>query len=123
MTKRAKIWYGIAAFAPIGFLVIYIAGFIIFSIIFFAKLIMQSGSSNEMPKEFIFMFFGIYGLFILWFLIGFIVKVIFIVRAVINKKLDTEKKLLWSFLMFFTTIAIPFYWYYHIWKEEPAITG
>lgn len=122
MTKKTKIWYGIAAFTPIGFFTICTAGFIVFFVFLIAKLI-QGESSNEMPQEFIFMIIGIYGLFILGFIIGFVAKIIFIVKAVLSTKIDTEKKLLWSFLMFYTTIAIPFYWYYHIWKEEPVITG
>ncbi|WP_322574280.1 hypothetical protein [Fodinibius sp.] len=47
--------------------------------------------------------------------------VFYIVHIIRNPILDTEKRILWIAVVFLAYgIAIPIYWYIHIWKNDSA---
>ena len=47
--------------------------------------------------------------------------VFYIIHIVQNALLDTEKRILWVVVMFLAYgVAIPTYWYIHIWKDNSS---
>ena len=115
LNRSSKIVLGILTLLPLLF-AISLMGFIVinFLSVFFSRepvmpMMLFSYLSYVLPYVFPIVLLSL-GLF-----------VFYIVHIVQNSFLDTEKRILWITVVFFThAVAIPIYWYIHIWKNKPA---
>lgn len=115
LNRSAKIVLGILTFLPLLF-VISILGFVIFNFfsMFFSQdpempMMLFSYLSHILPYLFVIILLTL-GLF-----------VFYIVHIIQNSFLDTEKRILWIVVVLLVYgVAIPIYWYIHIWKRKTA---
>jgi len=115
LNKSSKIILGILTFLPLLFVISFL-GFIIinFFSMFFSQepvmpLMLFSYLSYILPYVFPIILLSM-GLF-----------VFYIIHIVQNALLDTEKRILWVVVMFLAYgVAIPTYWYIHIWKDNSS---
>ncbi|MEL7832538.1 hypothetical protein [Fodinibius sp. Rm-B-1B1-1] len=113
LNKPGKIILGILTFLPLLFAVS-ILGLIIFN--FFSMFFTQEPA---MPL----MYFSYLGYILPYIFPAILLSlglfVFYIVHLVQNSSLDTEKRILWSVVMFLVFgVATPIYWYFHIWKKD-----
>lgn len=115
LNKPAKIVLGILTFLPLLF-AISILGFVIFN--FFSMFFSQE---PVMPMMlFSYLSYVLPHLFII-ILLALGLLVFYIVHIIQNSFLDSEKRILWIVVVFLAyAVAIPIYWYIHIWKNNSA---
>ena len=64
----------------------------------------------------------IFPLHLLTMLIVMALMVFYIVNVFKNERVDKDQKVLWAVVLFMgNMIAMPVYWYLHIWKSAPAV--
>jgi hypothetical protein len=115
LNKSAKIVLGILTFLPLLFLISTL-GFFVFN--FFSVFFSQE---PEMPMMlFSYLSYVLPYLFLI-ILLALGLFVFYIVHIIRNASLDTEKRILWIVVVFFAYgVALPIYWYIHIWKNNAA---
>jgi hypothetical protein len=114
MKKTGKIILGIASLWPITYMVIFISIFI------FTFLRIMSGSGAAVadqggPPSWFILTFVLHLVTMLW---TCALLVIYIIDVFKNERVNKDKKALWAVVLFFgNMIAMPIYWYLHIWRE------
>lgn len=115
LNNPAKIILGVLSFIPPLF-AITILGLIVSNFFF-----MSFSENPEMP---LMLFSYLSKLFPYIFFVAILALglfVFYIVHIIQNSFFDTEKRILWIAIMFFAYgIAIPIYWYVHIWKQRSS---
>lgn len=112
LPKWAKILIGFLSFLPF-FLVIAAFGIAVISII-------AQATSEEPLNIFALLAYLQYVLPVMLGYLGFYLTfgIFYLVHIILNKALDTEKKVLWIIIILtLNALSMPFYWYIHIWKE------
>jgi len=119
MSKTGKIVLGIVSFLPLLLLAVYIAFFIgLFTSVFRESLQQQSGRPPEFMMSNVGLLMAIIPLLIVTTL-GLLIY--YIVHVMNNTRLDGMERLVWIFIIIFTTmIGFPIYWYMQIWKAPAA---
>lgn len=113
LNKSTKIILGILTFLPL-LLAISIIGLIIFNFLsmFFAH-------EPYMPMRYLSYLGYMLPYIFPAILLSMGLFVFYLTHIFQNSLLDTEKRILWSVIMFLIFgIATPIYWYLHIWKQE-----
>jgi len=115
LNKSAKIVLGILTFLPLLFLISTL-GFFVFN--FFSVFFSQE---PEMPMMLFSYLSYVLPYLFLMILLALGLFVFYIVHIIRNSSLDTEKRILWIVVVFFAHgVALPIYWYIHIWKNNAA---
>lgn len=113
MKKSTKIWLAIATIWPFAYIFIFF-GFML------SMFFMASGSpphESRMPSLFL-LIFPLH-LFTILEVMG--VMIFYIVNIFHNERVEKDKKMLWTILLFVGgLIAMPVYWYLYIWPEAQA---
>ncbi len=106
MSKKAKILLGIGSILPIIWLPFFILGVIGITLM---------PNENIMPFLIIILILGHF--IAIFTLIG--MMVFYVIKVIQNKSMSTENKVFWCLGLFFGTfIAVPIYWYIHIWRGK-----
>lgn len=115
LNKSSKIVLGVLTFLPLLVAVSFL-GFIVinFLSVFFSQ-------EPVMPMMlFSYLSYIIPYIFPI-FLLALGLFVFYIVHIIKNPLLDTEKRILWTVVVFLAYgVAIPTYWYIHVWKNTPS---
>jgi hypothetical protein len=114
MKKSTKILLGIATIWPIVYMVFFFT--VIFSTIFSMRSdVTFEGSGGAMPTLFV----AIFPLHILTVFLVMGLTIFYIVNVFRNDRVDKDKQILWTILLFMgSIIAMPIYWYLYIWSER-----
>lgn len=115
LNKTSKIILGVLTFIPLLFAI----SFLIFIVINFFSVFFSQEPAMPM------MLFSYLGHIIPYVfpvvLLSLGLFVFYIVHIVQNPVIDTEKRILWIVVVFFAYgVALPTYWFIHIWKNKPA---
>jgi len=111
--KQGKIGLLITTLLPLVYMIFFIM-FVFFMVFFLAP--HWEASSIEGPPSLFFIIFPVHFLIILliWGLVIF-----YIVNVYKSNKVPKQQRVLWVFLLIFGgIIAMLFYWYLYIWKED-----
>lgn len=115
LNNFAKIVLGILTFLPLLF-VILTAGIMfvnIFSMMFSQDLFLPMMALSYLSHVLPYLFFIV--------LLALGLLIFYIVHIIQNSLLDTEKRMLWIAIVFLGYgIALPIYWYLHIWNANPS---
>jgi uncharacterized membrane protein YjjP (DUF1212 family) len=119
MSKTGKIVLGIVSFLPILLFATYIAFFIgLFTSVFREGIQQQSGRPPEFIMNNVGLLMAIVPLLIVTSL-GLLIY--YIVHIMNNTRLQSTERLIWIFIIIFTSmIGYPIYWYMQIWKAPVA---
>lgn len=115
MSKTGKIVLGIFSFLPLLLFLTYIVFFIgLFTSVFKETIQQQNGRPPEFIMSNIGMLMAIIPLLIV---ISLGLLIYYIVHIMNNTQIDSTERLIWIFIIIFTTmIGFPVYWYMKIWK-------
>lgn len=113
LNKSSKVILGILTFLPL----IVGVGSVIFGIYQLMSLIFSE--DPMMPMIFLSYLGYVIPYLFFFFLIYLGLGIFYLVHIIQNEILDGEKKFLWVLVLFFlNAIAMPVYWYIHIWKNN-----
>lgn len=115
MSKTRKIWLGIFTFLPLVFLIAYFIFFFTFFFSTFGDLLAVENNPNEFPTKFM-SSFALMSVFIMLMSFGSLALMIYyIIHAHNNETNDTNKKLMWTLVVIFTsTIGSIVYYFIEI---------
>jgi len=109
MSKKAKILLGIGSILPFIWLPFFIFGVIGITLM---------PNENIMPFLIVILILGHF--IAIFTLIG--IMVFYIIKVIQDKSTSTENKIFWCLGLFFGTfIAVPIYWYIHIWRGKNPV--
>jgi hypothetical protein len=109
MSRRAKIWLGIASIWPIVFYAVFITG-----------AVLMRGSSAHLTDEVSLVLFGI---LVLTALLSPSLIIFYERHMIRNDRISKDRKTLWRVLLLFGAMVVqPVYWYLHIWREPTPST-
>lgn len=115
LNKPAKIVLGILTLFP---LLLATGTFLLVFYHFFSFIFLNDPG---MPMQFFSYLAYILPYTLLFFLLYLGLTVFYLIHAVQNKDLDTEKRFLWiTILLLLNGLSMPLYWYIHIWKEKES---
>jgi hypothetical protein len=111
MNKAFKIVLGIATLWPILYVVLFAVSALLFS-------------DNEMPSDIWSNIFPIVlGAHFFTMALILALVIIYMIHVLKNDRIAKEAKALWVAVIFLgNMIAMPFYWYFHIWRKPEANT-
>lgn len=113
LNKPSKIVLGILTFLPLIFGV----GSFIMGIYQILSLIISEDPA--MPLMFISFLSHVFPYLFFFFLIYLALGIFYLVHIIQNESMDGEKQFLWVVvLIILNGIAMPVYWYLHVWKEQ-----
>jgi hypothetical protein len=115
LNKPSKIVLGILTFLPLIF------GITSFVIAIYQVMSLLFSEDPAMPLMLLSYLGYVIPYLFLFFLVYLGLGIFYIVHIVQNKLLDNEKRILWVIVLIaFNGIAMPIYWYVHIWKEHSS---
>ena len=111
MNKPLKLLLGLATVWPAVYLVLFFVT--AFSTIF--------PSSGDVPTPFTIGSPGFIAAHFFTMLLSMGLMAFYIYRAVKSDRLNDTWKIIWTLVIFFAaTVAMPVFWYLHVWPEQPA---
>ncbi len=114
MTKRKKVWLGIATIWPIAWMFI----FMISMFTFFFSFAGRPGQPEPGPILFLFPVIILLHFVTVFGSLALIIYYIFDIFK--NERLEQNYKIMWTVLLFFAgMLAMPIYWYLYIWRDAP----
>ncbi len=114
MTKRKKVWLGIATIWPIAWMFI----FMISMLTFFFSFAGRPGQPEPGPMLFLFPVIILLHFVTVFGTLALIIYYIFDIFK--NERLEQNSKIMWTILLFLAgMLAMPIYWYLYVWRDAP----
>lgn len=98
MKSSTKFWLALFTFSPIVLLILF---FVLFFSFFLENMIELDNNNGEFPIEFIQSIFWLIGLLIIAGISSLAIKIYYIVHTNTNANNNTNKKVIWTLILFF----------------------
>lgn len=125
LSRRTKIWLGIASIWPIVYFALFIAGFVCIGM--FAPMTVPAGHTGHPSAP-----IAIIAMVLVFFVILPVLTSVLAMRLIAfyrkhivnTERLTQDQKMLWGILIRLGgVVALPIYWYRYIWREPIPLTG